>query len=207
MLETPARRMQVPALQTIQQLDLLTAAKLVTNTMKGGLREDFLAQYARFVDGNINAGQLYRQTRNLLEDSIRRAARAGRIAAGGGELPTVEELSAIDRTIKAQSDFLKGFVRDMAGGYGRVDWRLSLYLQRVDGAMYEAFARNSPAMAVLHWSLDPLAQHCADCLATAKGSSRGMAPGHYLAGDLPHIPRDGTCDCKMGCKCSLHAVV
>lgn len=66
-----------------------------------------------------------------------------------------------------------------------------------DGSMYDA----ANPWYWVEWQLEPLAQHCDDCLSYAAGSPYGP-PG---SGDneLDASPGDGSTACGAACKCSL----
>jgi len=145
-------------------------------------------------------------------DEFRRVLIRGHAQAGylgrrrAGDLaPYDADDTEFGRMVAAeQQEFLAGFVADLAGGryegeHGRpqaepILRRAALYVERMRGSANEAFRLASWEPMI--WRLGGTSESCSDCLRLAAGSP-------YAADALRSVPRDGSQECLMSCRCEL----
>jgi hypothetical protein len=167
------------------------------------------------VDGRIDKldAQLRRFTRMLADGSItldqwqgsvREAIKAAHLQAaiighGGRDGMGSAEYGRVGQRLRQEYAFLQGFARDL------LDQRIStpmalarvgLYAESVRGSFWEgaSIRKEQQGFSLMRRILDPMAQHCSDCLAFA---ARGIVP-------IGSVPLPGQrCACRARCRCSV----
>ena len=158
---------------------------------------DNLRRYTRMlIDGNITLDQW--------QGSIREALKAAHIQAtvlghGGRDGLGPAEYGRIGQRLRSEYGYLQQFARDILSG--RVSpamalARVQLYAESVRGSYWEGttIRQERQGYSLMRRVLDPLAQHCGDCL-------RYAAAGLVPIGSLP-MPGQ-RCECRARCKCSV----
>jgi hypothetical protein len=167
------------------------------------------------VDGRIDKldAQLRRFTRMLADGSItldqwqgsvREAIKAAHLQAGiighgGRDGMGSAEYGRIGQRLRQEYAFLQGFARDLLDQRISAPMalaRISLYAQSVRGSFWEgaSIRKEQQGFSLMRRILDPMAQHCSDCLAFA---ARGIVP-------IGSVPLPGQrCACRARCRCSV----
>ena len=177
----------------------------------------FMSQKAieALVDGRIDklSQNLRRYTRMLIDGSItldqwqgsvREAIKTAHIQAtvlghGGRDGLGAAEYGRIGQRLRAEYGYLQGFARDLLDG--RVSGamalaRVQLYAESVRGSYWEGntIRQERQGYALMRRILDPLAQHCDDCVRYARA-------GLVSIGSLP-MPGQ-RCECRARCRCRV----
>ena len=177
----------------------------------------FMSQKAieALVDGRIDklSQNLRRYTRMLIDGSItldqwqgsvREAIKTAHIQAtvlghGGRDGLGAAEYGRIGQRLRAEYGYLQGFARDLLDG--RVSGamalaRIQLYAESVRGSYWEgsAIRQERQGYSLMRRILDPLAQHCDDCMRYARA-------GLVSIGSLP-MPGQ-RCECRARCRCRV----
>jgi hypothetical protein len=167
------------------------------------------------VDGRIDKldAQLRRFTRMLADGSItldqwqgsvREAIKAAHLQAaiighGGRDGMGSAEYGRVGQRLRQEYAFLQGFARDLLDQRISAPMalaRIGLYAQSVRGSFWEgaSIRKEQQGFSLMRRILDPLAQHCSDCLAFA---ARGIVP-------IGSVPLPGQrCACRARCRCSV----
>ena len=177
----------------------------------------FMSQKAieALVDGRIDklSQNLRRYTRMLIDGSItldqwqgsvREAIKTAHIQAtvlghGGRDGLGAAEYGRIGQRLRAEYGYLQGFARDLLDG--RVSGamalaRIQLYAESVRGSYWEGntIRQERQGYALMRRILDPLAQHCDDCMRYARA---GLVP-------IGSLPMPGQrCECRARCRCRV----
>lgn len=156
-----------------------------------------LRRYTRMLaDGNITIDQW--------QDSVRQAIKTAHIQAtvlghGGRDGLGAAEYGRMGQRLRTEYAYLQGFARDLLDGRVSAAMalaRVQLYAESVRGSYWEGatIRQERQGYALMRRILDPMAQHCADCLAYA---ARGVVP-------IGSLPMPGQrCECRARCKCSV----
>lgn len=167
------------------------------------------------VDGRINKldSQLRQFTRMLADGaitldqwqgSVREAIKAAHLQAaiighGGRSGMGAAEYGRIGQRLRQEYAYLQGFALDLLeqrSSPAMALARISLYAQSVRGSFWEgaSMRKEQQGYGLMQRILDPLAQHCSDCVAYA---SRGIVP-------IGSVPLPGQrCACKARCRCTV----
>lgn len=167
------------------------------------------------VDGRIDrlSAQLQRFTRMLADGSItleqwqgsvREAIKAAHLQAaiighGGRAGMGAAEYGRIGQRLRQEYAYLQGFALDLLEQRSSTAMalaRIKLYAESVRGSFWEgtAIRKEQQGFGLMQRILDPLAQHCEDCIGYA---SRGVVP-------IGSVPLPGQrCACRARCRCTV----
>lgn len=119
----------------------------------------------------------------------------------GAETPlTPEDKRWLNSAIKHESKFLRGFVRDVAAGKGKMayDRRAKMYVNALDNIYNSARIQGTPSDVLLYWVTSKSCTTCESCKYLEK-----MSP--YTKHNIPTLPRSGATKCLTNCKCKVVA--
>lgn len=118
-----------------------------------------------------------------------------------GSLSNTEQ-AALDNALAAQYGYASGFVTSLRDG--DVSATMAEARARLYARALEPFAYQMQLLADLdanyEWQMDADAEHCVDCIELHGEVRKGSEWLNY------HIPRDGSTECNIGCKCKLKKV-
>lgn len=169
----------------------------------------------KLVDGRIDRldANLRRFTKMLAEGaitldqwqgSVREAIKAAHLQAamighGGRTGMGSAEYGRVGQRLRQEYAFLQGFALDLLEQRVSAPMalaRISLYAQSVRGSFWEgaSMRKEQQGFSLMQRILDPLAQHCQDCLDYA---ARGIVA-------IGAVPLPGQrCACRARCRCSV----
>lgn len=138
------------------------------------------------------------------QGSVREAIKAAHLQAaiighGGKDGMGNAEYGRIGQRLRREYAFLQGFALDLLEQRTSAPMalaRISLYAQSVRGSFWEgaSIRKEKQGFSLMRRILDPIAQHCSDCLSFA---ARGMVP-------IGSVPLPGQrCACGARCRCSV----
>jgi hypothetical protein len=158
------------------------------------------AQLRRFTrmlaDGSITLDQWQGSVREAIKAAHLQAAIIGH---GGRDGMGSAEYGRVGQRLRQEYAFLQGFARDLLDQRVSAPMalaRIGLYAQSVRGSFWEgaSIRKEQQGFSLMRRILDPLAQHCSDCLAFA---ARGIVP-------IGSVPLPGQrCACRARCRCSV----
>ena len=135
-----------------------------------------------------------------LREAIKAAhLQAAIIGHGGKDGMGNAEYGRIGQRLRREYAFLQGFALDLLEQRTSAPMalaRISLYAQSVRGSFWEgaSIRKEKQGFSLMRRILDPIAQHCSDCLSFA---ARGMVP-------IGSVPLPGQrCACGARCRCSV----
>jgi len=147
-------------------------------------------------DGAITLDQWQGSVREAIKAAHLQAAMIGH---GGRAGMGSAEYGRVGQRLRQEYAFLQGFALDLleqrvSGPMALA--RISLYAQSVRGSFWEgaSIRKEQQGFSLMRRILDPMAQHCSDCIAYA---SRGIVP-------IGSVPLPGQrCACRARCRCSV----
>lgn len=147
-------------------------------------------------DGSITLEQWQGSVREAIKAAHIQAAIIGK---GGRAGMTNADYGKVGQRLRQEYAYLQGFVKALMEGQVSVPMalaRIGLYARSVKGSFWEGgqLRQQEQGYGLMQRILDPLAQHCNDCLAYA---ARGIVP----IGSLP-LPGQ-RCECRARCRCSV----
>lgn len=168
-------------------------------------RTDTLARHV--AEGFISPVEFGDQMADLLTTAHTRAVVLGRHHAGDTVPEEADDREFAERVVDEQSEYLAGFVRDLAGGrytddegnakLRAISSRAGMYAARITGTANEAFALALPQGAALFWRLgQPETSHCTDC-----PEIEGHNP--WTAETIPTLPGKLETACMANCLCTV----
>jgi len=156
-----------------------------------------LRQFTRMLaDGAITLDQWQGSVREAIKAAHLQAAIIGH---GGRSGMGAAEYGRIGQRLRQEYAYLQGFALDLLeqrSSPAMALARISLYAQSVRGSFWEgaSMRKEQQGYGLMQRILDPLAQHCSDCVGYA---ARGVVP----IGSLP-LPGQ-RCACRARCRCTV----
>lgn len=156
-----------------------------------------LRQFTKMLaDGAITLDQWQGSVREAIKAAHLQAAMIGH---GGKDGMGNAEYGRIGQRLRQEYTFLQGFASDLLQQRISAPMalaRISLYAQSVRGSFWEgaSIRKEKQGFSLMRRILDPIAQHCSDCLSFA---ARGIVP-------IGSVPLPGQrCACGSRCRCSV----
>ena len=156
-----------------------------------------LRQFTRMLaDGAITLDQWQGSVREAIKAAHLQAAIIGH---GGRSGMGAAEYGRIGQRLRQEYAYLQGFALDLLeqrSSPAMALARVSLYAESVRGSFWEgaSMRKEQQGYGLMQRILDPLAQHCSDCVGYA---ARGVVP----IGSLP-LPGQ-RCACRARCRCTV----
>lgn len=165
----------------------------------------------QLASGAISPSQFVRDADELLSFAHSRASQLGVFRARRHNPPTDIAIRVAAQAAEEQRKFLMGFTRDLVNGVydpraqggrgaGQRRARFALYALRLAGTSNSAWLetmKREEQNLVVKWVLGSANEHCADCRAEA-------GKGWREASSLTRVPGDGSTECVVRCRCSIH---
>lgn len=109
-----------------------------------------------------------------------------------------KEREWLESGLKQELKFFDGLVGEVRKGrnISALVPRIKMYSDALTSAYSAGQVIGSGTDTLVHWHLDPNAQHCPDCIEIANASP-------FTKETLPTQPKSGWCQCKSNCKCTL----
>ncbi len=138
--------------------------------------------------------------RQALREAWERSYRMGIRSSGVWKSPRLaaSESSWVRQAARREMSFFNQLIDDVKAGkpVQSLRARIAMYGKAILAAYTAGQVAATGRSTLIHWLLDPQAEHCEDCIALAKN-------GPYVKDTLPTTPRAGLCKCRSNCKCRL----
>jgi hypothetical protein len=166
--------------------------------IRGKAQERMKAVTEQFITGRMNRAAWTIEMRSLISRSHGAVAM---LAQGGKNAMNEKAWGRAGQRIKSESDFLRGFERDVANGKAgteaQIVARAQLYANALHGTYERAVVareKDAGVRRVRRVLGVPMTEHCADC--------PGLA-GEY---DIDSVPQIGDSECGGACNCYTESV-
>lgn len=172
-------------------------------TISRNLSRDIYDLIVRVSEGRMSVREATDAFEKLYAEAATDAFLAGRTSRKiTGEGVGDDVVRVISSRVAHQAEYFRNFARDAAAGVGRMSYsrRAELYGRSLWG-MFQMGRATDPTARYL-WVLNPVADHCADCVARAERSER---EGGFTAEQLTIMgwPGEGTTICRTNCRCTV----
>jgi hypothetical protein len=131
--------------------------------------------------------------RQDLREAWERSYRMGIRSSGVWKSPRLaaSESSWVRQAARREMSFFNQLIDDVKAGkpVQSLRSRIAMYGKAILAAYTAGQVAATGRSTLIHWLLDPQAEHCDDCIALAKN-------GPYVKDTLPTTPRAGLCKCR-----------